>query len=181
LNTLRWYYHRFIDLFGEDKSPFLLDCAIMFQGILQHNLLYNRMAYQTGEKISQVVRFSVGRLVKMVEDVSVSGDQLLKPELLEKWLPNCSTNDQGFKTQLLHLIGTLRKTISKTIQLEADQEKYIELLDFIQDEFLHSRTPRKFLIESALASLNSQTVWKKELLQLGQFIDEYYNHLEKVD
>ena len=32
--SLHWLYGRFIDLFGESKKPYLLDCAIMFMGIL---------------------------------------------------------------------------------------------------------------------------------------------------
>ncbi len=178
LNTLRWYYNRFIDIFGEDKKPYLLDCAIMFQGIIQHNLQYNRMAYETGEKVSQVVRYSVGRLMKMVEDVSKSGEQLLEPEHLEKWLPNCSKNNQGFKNELLDCVGVYRKAISKSLQNVDEQEKYIELLDFIQEEFLHSRSPRKFLIKSALSSLNGQPILKKEIQVLEQLIEDYFNQLD---
>lgn len=180
LGTLHWFYTRFIDIFGEDKKPYLLDCAIMFQGILQHNLQYNRMAFETGEKISQVVRYSVGRLVKMVDEVAKSGSQLLEPGHLEMWLPSCNHNNQTFKQQLLHFAVPLRKAITKNFLDEGEQEKYIELLDFIQDELLHGQKPRKFLIESALVSLNSSSCWKKELKQLEELIEEYFKQLEEV-
>ncbi|MFJ5714785.1 TetR/AcrR family transcriptional regulator [Neobacillus sp. NPDC093127] len=179
LSTLHWYYARFIDIFGEDKKPYLLDCAIMFQGILQHNLQYNRMAFETGEKISHVVRYSVGRLVKMVEEVAESGSQLLEPEHLEKWLPSCNNNNQTFKQQLLHQAVSLRKAITKNFLTEGEQEKYLELLDFIQDELLHGHKPRKFLIESALGTLSSSFL-KKELKQLEELIEEYFKQLEEV-
>ncbi|MFF2445688.1 TetR/AcrR family transcriptional regulator [Neobacillus sp. NPDC058068] len=178
--TLHWYYARFIDIFGEEKKPYLLDCAIMFQGLLQHNLQYNRLAFETGEKISQVVRYSVGRLVKMVEEVSESGSQLLEPMYLEKWLPSCNHNNQTFKQQLLHYAVPLRKAITKNLLDEGEQEKYLELLDFIQDELLHGNKPRKFLIESALVSLNSSSFWKKELKQLEGLIEDYIKQLEEV-
>jgi AcrR family transcriptional regulator len=178
LNSLHWYYKRLVEIFGEDKRPYLLDCAIMFQGILQINVHYNRMAYETGEKISQVVRYSVSRLVKMVEDVVESNDQLLQSELIEKWLPGCQKNDKGFKTQLLQHSVTLRKTIAKYISNEAEQAKFIELLDFIIDEILHSGVPRKFIIESALSSLKANTHLEKELQPLEQLVNDYFSQIE---
>ncbi|MFJ7726391.1 TetR/AcrR family transcriptional regulator [Neobacillus sp. NPDC097160] len=181
LNSLRWLYGRFIDLFGEDKKPYLLDCAIMFQGMLQYNVQYNRMAYKTGEKISPVVRYSVSRLVKMVQEVSESGDQLLEPELLEEWLPSCSKNNHRFKNQLLLLSGSFRKAISKNLPTEAEQEKYIELLEFIQDELLHSNNPRKFLVECALSTMNRHSFWKKDLNLLEELAENYFRQLDEIE
>jgi AcrR family transcriptional regulator len=178
LNSLHWYYKRFIEIFGEDKRPYLLDCAIMFQGILQINVQYNRMAYETGEKVSQVVHYSVSRLVKMVEDVVESNEQLLQPELIEKWLPGCQKNDKGFKTQLLQHSVTLRKTIAKHISNEAEQAKFIELLDFIIDEILHSGVPRKFITESALYTLKENDYLAKELPPLEKLVKDFFSQLE---
>jgi AcrR family transcriptional regulator len=180
LNSIRWYFRRFIDIFGEDKEPYLLDCAIMFQGLLQYNVQYNRMANESGEKIRLVVRYSVGRLVKIVDEVSDSGNQLHEPELLEKWLPGCQKNDHGFKNQLLHLSGTLRKAIAKNLQGESDHDKYIELLDFIKEELLQTNNPRKFLVESALSSLKGNSPSQKEIQQLEQLIEDYFKHSEEV-
>ncbi|EKN67551.1 TetR/AcrR family transcriptional regulator [Neobacillus bataviensis LMG 21833] len=181
LNALRWLYLRFIDIFGEDKKPYLLDCAIMFQGILQHNVQYNRRAHKTGEKIGPVVRYCVARLVKMVEEVSESGDQLLEPALLEKWLPNGSRNKQGLKEKLFHLSGTIRKSVSKNKSSDDDEEKHLELLEFIQDELLHSNNPRKYLIKSALTSMNGYACCNKELQQLETLIDDYFRQLDELE
>ncbi|MBO0960553.1 TetR/AcrR family transcriptional regulator [Neobacillus sp. MM2021_6] len=181
LNSLRWLYLRFIDIFGEDKKPFLLDCAVMFQGFLQYNVQYNRQAHKTGEKIGPVVRYCVARLVKMVEEVSESGDQLLEPALLEKWLPTNSNNNHGFKEKLLHLSGTLRKLISKNIPTHDEQEKYLELLEFIQDELLHSNTPRKFIIGSVITSMKDHSYCKKELQQLETLVDEYFRQVDEAE
>ncbi|MEH7505226.1 TetR/AcrR family transcriptional regulator [Neobacillus drentensis] len=181
LNSLGWYFNRFIDIFGEDKKPYLLDCAIMFQGIIQHNLQYNRMANGSGEKISRVVRYSVARLVKLVDEVAESGNQLHGPELLEKWLPGCQKNDQGFKNQLLYLSGALRKAISKNLHIEREQVKNLELLDFIQEELLHTSNPRKYLIESALSTLKESTILKKENQELEGLIEVYFRQLEETE
>jgi len=133
------------------------------------------------KKISQVVRYSVGRLVKMVEEVSDSGNQLLEPDLLEEWLPSCSNNTHLFKNQLLHLSGSMRKAISKNVPNEGEQEKYIELLEFIQDELLHSNNPRKFLIECALSAMNDHLFWKEELQQLEQLVEDYFSQLVETE
>lgn len=183
IRALRWLYSRFIDIFGEDKKPYLLDCAIMFTGILQHNLQYNRRAHNSGEKISQVVRYSVERLVNLVNEVADAGEQLLEPMLLEKWLPDCQTNNQTVIREMLKITALLRNSFTKHLQNETNQEKYLELLDFIQEEIIHTRLPRKFLIQSALATLknNPETQWQKELHQLEQLIETYLKELDKKE
>ncbi|QIZ11069.1 TetR/AcrR family transcriptional regulator [Priestia megaterium] len=180
LNSLRWYYNRFIDIFGEEKKPFLLDCAIMFQGILQYNVQYNRMAHESGEKVSSVVRYSVARLVKIVDEVSESGDQLIEPNTLEKWVPGCQKNNHEIITQLMKIAVTLKASITKSFQDVEEQNKYNELLDFIQEEIIHTKSPRKFLIQSALLSLkqNTESLWKKELGQLKELIEAFYSVTE---
>ncbi|WHY64828.1 TetR/AcrR family transcriptional regulator [Neobacillus sp. SuZ13] len=183
LNSLRWYYNRFIDIFGEDKKPFLLDCAIMFQGIIQYNIQYNRMAHESGEKVSSVVRYCVARMVKMVDEVAESGEQLIEPKTLEKWVPGCQQNNHEILTQLVKVALTLRALITKNIQDVEEQNKYNELLDFIQEEIIHTRSPRKFLIQSALTSLkqNPASLWKKELGQLDELIEAFYSSMEAED
>jgi AcrR family transcriptional regulator len=173
LRILRWLYKRFIDIFSESKKPYLLDCAIMFKGILHHNLKYYAMAHGSNVNIHQVVRYSVERVVKMVNEVAETGDQLIQPELLERWLPDNKKYDLAFNQQLYQLVFTLKKTLSST-----EQAKYIELLDFIQDELLHSKEPRKFLIESALFSLKaSETlIDNKEFQELNHLVLAYLSH-----
>jgi AcrR family transcriptional regulator len=181
LRSLRWMFSRFIDIFGEKNKPYLLDCAIMFQGLLQNNLQYNRLATDSNEKISHVVRYSVTRLVNMVNEVAEADEQLHDPELLEKWLPGLQKNNHELIVQFYKIISAMRNCIPKHFQDKNDQEKYHELLDFIQEEIMHTRTPRKFLIQSALQTLqnNPADVWEKELLQLNQIIIAFFQQLEE--
>lgn len=181
LRSLRWMFSRFIDIFGEKNKPYLLDCAIMFQGIMQHNLQYNRLATDSNEKISNVVRYSVSRLVKLVEEVAEADEQLHPPELVEKWLPGLQKNNHELIDRFYKIVNPMRNCIPKHFQDKNDQEKYHELLDFIQEEMLHTRAPRKFLIESALQTLqnNPSDIWKKELLQLNQIITAFFQQLEE--
>lgn len=149
-----WVYTRFLDLFGDEKKPYLLDCAIMFLGILQHNFKFNAMAYEKENySVQRIVRYSVERVVKIVEDVSTTGDQLIRPEILESWLPSYKKTDKTLKEKLYHTVIQIKMTLNDGI----DQTKTLELLNFVLDEVLHSREPRKFLIESVLLSLKADT------------------------
>ncbi|RXJ02535.1 TetR/AcrR family transcriptional regulator [Anaerobacillus alkaliphilus] len=146
---LQWVYSRFIEIFGENKQDYLLDCAIMFMGILHSNLKYFKMAYETTASTDQIVRYSVKRIVKIVNEVSEADERLLPPEVLEKWLPNSDV--QEYKHRLLDAITTLKRALLDLD--EKDQTKYTELLDFLKDELLNSSNPRVFLIDSALQSI----------------------------
>ncbi|MFP7298171.1 TetR/AcrR family transcriptional regulator [Neobacillus niacini] len=180
LRSLRWMFSRFIDIFGEKNKPYLLDCAIMFQGLMQHNLQYNRLANDSNEKISSVVRYSVNRLIKLVEEVAESDEQLHPPELLVKWLPGLEKNNHELIDQFHKIVSPMRNCIPKHFQDKNDQEKYHELLDFIQEEILHTRSPRKFLIESALQTLQNTTahIWDQEVLQLNKIITAFFQQFE---
>lgn len=169
--SLQWLYERFIDLFGESKQPYLLDCAIMFSSTLQHLLKYSHFAYGSDKNITKIVRYCINRVEKVIEDVANTGEQLLKPELLEIWLPDCKCKEQSIQKKLYPIMSALKKALDhQTVQ---EKSKCMELLDFIQDELLDSNNPRKFLIESALLSLKSGCK-NNELKKLEQMIQEYF-------
>ena len=179
LITLRWVYGRFIDIFGESKKPYLLDCAIMFLGLLQHNIKFYYMANQSSIHFNQVVHYSIKRIVKMVNEVSDSGEQLIQPEFLEKWLPACEKPDHAIQQNLYHTVLELKKVLNHS----EEHAKYNELLEFLLDELLHSKNPRKFLIESAISSLkaNQKSFGEKEFEKLERLVAVYFLELEKSE
>jgi len=179
LRMILWIYERFIDIFGESKKLYLVDCAIMFTGILHHNLKYVGMARESNLSIHQVVRYSVDRVAKMVDEVAETGEQLIQPEFLEKWLPSCHEVNQSFQQKLDQTIATLKKAL----HCSEEPSKHQELLDFVQNELLHSKNPRRFLIESALLSLKTDQMFseKKELQQLEQLVTSYFTQNEETD
>ncbi|WP_313802241.1 TetR/AcrR family transcriptional regulator [Cytobacillus sp.] len=177
LRMLHWLFHRFIDLFGEEKRPYLLDCSIMFTGILQHNLKYDALANQSHASIHRVVRYSVERIIKMVEEVAESGDQLVQPELIESWVPVCKKLDRSFQQKLYHTVLALKKALNHN----EEHTQHIELLDFIQEELLHSKSPRRFLVDSALFSIktNQLVLGKIELEKLEQLVSDFFGQIEE--
>ncbi|MDQ0219768.1 TetR/AcrR family transcriptional regulator [Peribacillus cavernae] len=179
LRMLHWLFRRFIDIFGESRKPYLLDCAIMFMGIIHHNLKYQAMAYDSNASMHQVVRYSVERTVKMVDEVSEAGDQLIQPEFLDRWLPDSKNTDPAFQQELYHTVLALKKAVNHN----REQSNYLELLDFVQDELSNSKNPRKFLVKSALLSLKEgqETFEKKELQKLDQLVATFFTQKAETD
>lgn len=179
LRMIHWVYHRFITIFGESKKAYLLDCAIMFMGILSNNLKFNAMTNKPISSIHDVVRYSVNRIAQIVEEVAVSGEQLIQPTLFDSLLQNCKKTDIAFQQKLSHSILLLKKTLNHS----GESLKYNELLDFIQDELIHAKKARKFLVNSALLSLKTDqtSLGKNELERLEQLVSSYFIHLEETE
>jgi AcrR family transcriptional regulator len=179
LNNIRWAFQRLQDIFGKESTPVLLDCAIMFIGILHQNLKYNALANGQNTNIYHIVEYSVGRLVHMVKEVSGSGVQLLPPGLLDTWLPGWNEAHQDFQDDLTQAITAIKKALNQ----KENHAKHIELLDFVLDEFMESKNPRQFLIESALTALKKDQTFlcKKELIRLEQLITSYFSHKSETD
>ncbi|MBO1513277.1 TetR/AcrR family transcriptional regulator [Metabacillus bambusae] len=179
LRNLQWIYKRFLEIFGENKRIYLLDCAIMFIGILHHNVKYYVMANGSNTSMHQVVSYSVERVVNIVNEVAASGEQLIKPEILENWLPENNRTDQVLQLKLTETILALKKSLC----LHEEHENYNQLIDFIQDELLQSKKPRKFLIENSLLPLNNvQDSIVRELVEkLTQLVANYFLILEEID
>ncbi|WP_078544910.1 TetR/AcrR family transcriptional regulator [Litchfieldia alkalitelluris] len=172
LRMLQWTYQRFLEIFGHEKKPVLLDCAIMFLGILHHNMKYYAMGHDSKINVYQVVRYSVKRVESMVNEVANTGEQLNEPELLEKWIPDQKDARRVFQEELSKTIVGLKKEVIDT----NESHKYIELLEFIQEELLHSKNPRPFLIQSALAPLkDAQALFDLKLIEdLEHLISSYF-------
>jgi len=143
----------------------------MFSAILNQNLKFHAFAYGSNTSIHKVVSYSVARIVKVIEETAESGDQLIQPDILEEWLPNCSVEEKGFRQQLEASIGVIKKYLS----YHEAQAKYLELFKFIEDELFHTKPPRKHLIESVLSTIKSEPKMAAhpELLKLEQTIAEF--------
>ncbi|WP_417898000.1 TetR/AcrR family transcriptional regulator [Bacillus haimaensis] len=169
LRMIRWIYERFIDLFGEAKKPYLLDCSIMFMGILNHNIKFNLMGQESGNaSIHRVVKYSVERIVQVVNEVAETKDQLIAPERLEQWFPENRDGILARKQSLITFLDSLKSKLSGT--------PYVELLDFIQEELLEAKSPRRFLLDSMICSLKeSPSVTESDISELENMIHSFYS------
>ncbi|MDT8861383.1 TetR/AcrR family transcriptional regulator [Alkalihalobacillus sp. MEB130] len=172
IRTIQWVYRRFQDIFGKDKEPYLLDCAIMFLGILHQNMKYYTMEHQSNTSTYQVVRYSVKRMEKMVQELAQSNEQLNKPELLNKWLPSIELEGTNLQAQISEVITALRISIIN----HEEKERNLELLHFLQEELTHN-SPREFLIESVIDSLKNtlSSVHQEQFASLDRLVSKYFN------
>lgn len=157
LNQLHWVFTRFCDIFDQAKQPYLLDGAIMFISILHQNLKYDKMTNGLNGSPERVIRYSVNRAVYVINEIALSEELLFPPELLEDWFPSCNKKDKSNQGKLRGVISSLERELSN----DSEAEKYIELLDFIQEELLEQKKIRRFLIESALSTLEEYFGEKK--------------------
>ncbi|MCM3413619.1 TetR/AcrR family transcriptional regulator [Metabacillus litoralis] len=165
--TIRWTYKRFIELYGKEKQPYLWDCAIMFLGILQQNMRYYSLAYESNRDYDFVVRYSVKRMKSIVDEVYEKKEQLFKPELVERLIGD--KNNSKYSQELL--IQTI-SDLKKIIQVEENHNKYTELLEFIQEELTEAKHPRQHLLSISLDTIqaNKQIAETEEFQKLQNLI-----------
>lgn len=66
------------------------------------------MAQEKDSSLKAVIRFTVERVVKMVDEVESSRAQLLNPEILSKWLPDCNKTGLAYEEKLHHIVSALK-------------------------------------------------------------------------
>ena len=113
----------------------------MFSGILQHLLKYSHFAYGSDKNITKIVRYCVKRIENIIDEVANTEEPLIKPELLERWLPDYTSNDQSIQKKLYPIMLALKKALDQ--QEVQEKSTCIELLDFIQDELVSSKESKK--------------------------------------
>lgn len=162
LLNIRWMFGRFIDIFGKSKEPYLLDIAILFQGMLAYMNYFNFHAQNLGVSEIKIIRYCMNRTVDLVNSAVENSEQILDPELMDTWLPSFKNNMHQCHDDLMKSTLALKKATNKTLSCRKDQTKAIELIDFIQEELMHSSKPRVFLIESLLHIIKTQYATKVE-------------------
>ncbi|WP_231574023.1 TetR/AcrR family transcriptional regulator [Paenibacillus sp. FSL R5-0345] len=153
-SLLTWVYERFLHIFPEDKKPYLLDGAIIFNGILQ-NMLQINSAMNEVITSEQIINYCTTLIQTIVEEVSQRGIQLISPDHVDKLLPASEYSD-FFNNDLSFATISLKKIIERSFAPgDANLTNYLKLLYFIQEEIMNNKEPRQFLIESALLSLRT--------------------------
>lgn len=166
IKTINWVFNRFIDIFGEQKKAYLLDGAIMFMGLLHQNLRYEALAHGKNDNLQLVVQFTVDKIVHIIEESYRTKSQLFEPELINNWIPKDQNKHENLRRRLREEIETLKGKLGE------NEMKYVELVEFIEDELIDAKKPRKFLIESTLNTLDKHFP-SSELQELKKVIIEF--------
>lgn len=177
---VQWLFNRLVDLFGNEKKPFLFDCTILFKGMLQQSSRFYFMDKKENNNPTPIIRFCTNRLLKMVDEVSQSKEQLINPQLMEQFSPTCDHVMDLLKEELKKSYLTLMKDIRELNMEETERKKYWEILDFIQDELTHSTAPRRYIMESILNGIlvEDKFIQHKLLIAYSENVINFLNHLE---
>ena len=177
---IQWLFNRLVDLFGNEKKPFLFDCTILFKGMLQQSSRFYFMDKKENNNPTPIIRFCMNRLLKMVDEVSQSKEQLINPQLMEQFSPTCDHVMDLLKEELKKSYLALMKDIRELNMEETERKKYWEILDFIQDELTHSTAPRRYIMESILNGIlvEDKFIHHKLLIAYSENVINFLNHLE---
>ena len=177
---IQWLFNRLVDLFGNEKKPFLFDCTILFKGMLQQSSRFYFMDKKENNNPTPIIRFCMNRLLKMVDEVSESKEQLINPQLMEQFSPTCDHVMDLLKEELKKSYLALMKDIRELNMEETERKKYWEILDFIQDELTHSTAPRRYIMESILNGIlvEDKFIQHKLLIAYSENVINFLNHLE---
>ncbi|KWW20645.1 MULTISPECIES: TetR/AcrR family transcriptional regulator [Peribacillus] len=156
LLSIRWMHGRFLDIFGESKKNYLLDCVIIFHSMMTHMNYFNHKANEVPKPEIQIIRYCMNRIIQTVDEAAKSKEQILDPDLMDTWFPKFENNLYPCHNDLLKATLELKKAINTAFPCGENRTRAIELVDFIQDELMQSDTPRRFLIESLLLTLKNQ-------------------------
>lgn len=171
-----WIYERFSDIFSEDQAKYMVDCAVIYTGMMQ-NILYTSNRQNGMITVEQMTTYCLQRVMTILDDVSQKDIQLFAPENMTTLLSQ-SDNQNCFNNEFSIATLSVKKLIEK--QFDLDDPKittYVELLYFIQKEILiNKEKPRQFLIESALTTLKSSG----ELHQTKEYV-EYERTLAQMN
>ena len=177
---IQWLFNRLVDLFGNEKKTFLFDCTILFKGMLQQSSRFYFMDKKENNNPTPIIRFCMNRLLKMVDEVSQSKEQLINPQLMEQFSPTCDHVMDLLKEELKKSYLALMKDIRELNMEEIERKKYWEILDFIQDELTHSTAPRRYIMESILNGIlvEDKFIHHKLLIAYSENVINFLNHLE---
>lgn len=159
---LQWFTKRIRELYGKQVEKNALDHAIAFLGLLQHSIQVMKSIHPKVDRTEEMIQFSIRRLEQMVTSELIDNKVYFLHEELDRY----TTKNQylSVKEQYLSVLKRLQQLFDKN-----EEWKSKEYVSFLLDE-IQSESPRWFLIESVMDSLN-------RISQGSEYEDEVRNGL----
>ncbi|WP_027965242.1 TetR/AcrR family transcriptional regulator [Halalkalibacillus halophilus] len=150
-----WVRSNLQAMYGQAIEPYLLDMAVMFDGML-HSYSNWIIADEDSINIEYLPKFLVGRI------------ELLAQNMITKELEPTIKHVPEFLQEEELLLGRMRqKTLSN---ITRDQEKTLETIRILEIE-LQKEEPQAIIISSLLQSLNIHYELKKDLETLQKKLE----------
>lgn len=171
LAEISWLSARLINVYGEDASPYALDCAVIMSGIIQHMVhLWNT---KIKEEINpqELAMYTLRRIDSIMIDMMKKNDRLLVDELLS----NKEDVTHNIKVQLLSQLNEFKASLDDS---SPNGKQYAE---FIVDE-IRIDNPRIFLLETVIRSFRqafSDTPYESDAKELAAHVWRYMDTLRR--
>ena len=175
---VNWVYERFLNIFPESQEKYMVDCAVLYTGMMQNISHTNNILNRT-KTLQQITTYCFDRVITILDDISRKDIQLFTPEEMDQLLPH-SNSSAFLSNELSTTTFNLKKVIeNKFDSTDPKMTTYLNLLYFIQKETMgNTEDSRRFLIESALTTLktSSELNHTKEYLRYEQILADmdYY-------
>ena len=174
---LNWIYNRLVDIFGADKKPYLLDCAIILSAMIQHHMYFYSIA-KGDHDTERAIRYYLDRIKVLIDDVSKRDAVLLEPGVLNMFIPDAPKGNRDFCYDLIQSVTKLKTYLEQEVyDVEYRMEK-LQMIEFLQEELLHKKVPRYYLVKNIIATLNQDPVLRNTTCY-EKFRDIIMEKLEK--
>lgn len=142
LMELKWLTTRLTDVYGEEAEPYVLDCAVMILGVIQHLIHFLSSATET-IAIDDLVHFTIRRVDAIMDDMIRNEDTLLGNNYLAALTIAAETPIS--RTDLL--VEKLQKFLVRVEKEELLDA--IQLTQFLLDE-INKNKPNLVVIEALI-------------------------------
>ncbi|WOV87872.1 TetR/AcrR family transcriptional regulator [Sporosarcina oncorhynchi] len=170
LMELNWLTSRLADVYGEEAEPYVLDCAVMILGVIQH-LIHFLSSSAKKIDIDDLVHFTIRRVDSIMDDMIRNEDTLLGKD----YLKTLTSANETTPTCATHVVEKLERFL-----LMVKKEKLTEgirFTEFFLDEML-SETPNLVVMDALIAPF--QQLFKGTRLyyrstEISTFLVKYIN------
>ena len=83
---VNWVYERFLDIFPENQEKYMVDCAVLYTGMMQ-NILHTSNLLNRTITLQQITTYCLDRVITILDDISRKDIQLFTPEEMNQLLP----------------------------------------------------------------------------------------------
>ncbi|QFK70237.1 TetR/AcrR family transcriptional regulator [Pradoshia sp. D12] len=154
---LNWIHKRLVDIFGVEKKPYLLDCAIILSAMVQHHMHFYSIA-KGDLDAKKAIRYYLDRIKVIVDDVSKNDVVLIEPEVLTMFIPEGPKGNRDFCYDLIQSVNQLKTYLEQEVVDAEFRAEKLQIIEFLQDELLHNKEPRHYLVKNMIASLNHDSI-----------------------
>lgn len=142
LLELQWLTTRLTDVYGEEAEPYVLDCAVMILGVIQHLIHFLSSATETID-IGDLVHFTIRRVDSIMADMMQNEDTLLGKNYLASLAVATETN--------VSCVTLLTKKLEefRTMVKKENRDEGIQFTDFFLNE-IHSDKPNLVIMDALI-------------------------------